>query len=56
MTYNLRDDIIKSNILTKAQIKFLEYCKELGYGKVEVTVKNGEPVLGVEKERLLKFD
>ena len=31
--------------LTKAQTAFLAYCKSFGWGKLEVTVKNGEPVM-----------
>ena len=36
------DIVIK---LTKAQTSFLAYCKSFGWGKLEVTVKNGEPVM-----------
>ena len=31
--------------LSKAQMAFFEYCKEFGYGNLEVEVKNGEPVM-----------
>ena len=31
--------------LTKAQLNFLEYCEKFGWGTLEVTVKNGEPVM-----------
>ncbi len=31
--------------LSKAQIAFLEYCKEFGWGNLEVEVKNGQPVM-----------
>ena len=31
--------------LTIAQQNFLKYCKQFGWGKIEVTVKNGEPVM-----------
>ena len=31
--------------LTKSQKAFLEYCKEFKWGKVEVTVKAGQPVM-----------
>ena len=31
--------------LTAAQKAFLAYCKEFGWGKLEVTVKKGEPVM-----------
>ena len=39
------NSIIKITELTKSQRGFLEYCKNFGWGKVEVTVKNGEPVM-----------
>ncbi len=44
--------------LTKAQIKFLEYCKEFGWGKLEVTIKNGEPVMSniVIRDSVLRHD
>ena len=46
----------KEEKLTKAQKAFLDYCKQLGYGKLEVTVKDGQPVLAVKREELIKFD
>ena len=42
--------------LTKAQLNFLKYCKEFGWGKIEVTVKNGEPVMVVEIRKETKLD
>ncbi len=43
-------------ILSRTQKNFLAYCKQLGYGKLEVIIKDGEPVLAVKKEELIKFD
>jgi hypothetical protein len=42
--------------LTKAQIAFLEYCKEFGWGRLEVTIKNGEPTIARIVEQTVKFD
>ncbi|MBU1067027.1 hypothetical protein KKE60_04540 [Patescibacteria group bacterium] len=36
--------------LTKPQTDFLEFCMKYGWGKLEVTVKNGEPVFSRELE------
>ena len=35
----------KTEDLTKAQKNFIEYCKKFGWGKVEVIVKDGQPVM-----------
>ncbi len=43
-------------VLTKSQIAFLEFCKRFGWGKLEVTVKNGEPVMSRELEHDHKHD
>ncbi len=42
--------------LSKAQQNFLEFCKEFGWGKLEVEVKHGEPVLSREIEHAHKHD
>ena len=42
--------------ITKVQASFLEFCKEFGWGKIEVTVKNGEPVMSKEIVREHKHD
>lgn len=42
-----KDDKCATNInkeLTKAQQDFLDFCKELGYGKAEVLIRDGQPV------------
>jgi len=36
---------LKTTELTKSQAAFIEYCKEFGWGKLRVIVKNGEPVM-----------
>ena len=56
MTNNPKCDNVRIDTLTKAQLNFLNYCKELGWGKVEVVIKGGEPVLATKKEEYLKFD
>lgn len=41
---NLRNNVsLKKEELTEAQLHFLACCRELGWGKMEVTVQNGEP-------------
>jgi len=42
--------------LTKTQKSFLEFCKEFGWGKLEVDVKHGEPVMSHEIEHDHKHD
>ena len=37
--------------ITEAQADFLKTCKEIGWGKLEVTVQNGEPAYSRELER-----
>lgn len=31
--------------LTPAQKNFITYCKKFGWGKLEITVKDGQPVM-----------
>ncbi len=33
-----------SQILTKAQKSFLEDCEKFGWGKIQVDIKDGQPV------------
>ena len=42
--------------LTKAQKNFLDYCKQFGWGKLEVTIKNGEPVMVSPIKQDIKLD
>ena len=48
--------------LTKTQSEFLAFCEDFGWGKLEVSIKNGEPVMAapVVKEGVVqhyrKFD
>lgn len=37
--------------ITETQKNFLEFCKEFGWGKLEVTIHNGEPCYSKELER-----
>ena len=39
------EKLVYNKELSKTQLNFLEYCEKFGWGKLEVTVKNGEPVL-----------
>jgi len=43
LTNSEKCDINKSKELTEAQLDFLEVCQQLGWGKIELTVQNGEP-------------
>lgn len=36
--------------------KFLEFCKQFGWGKLEVTIVKGEPVLSKEIEHTHRHD
>lgn len=47
---------LKTVEVTQAQLSFLEFCKEYGWGRLEVTVKNGEPVMSREVVRDHKHD
>ena len=42
--------------LSKPQVAFLEYCKEFGWGKLEVTVKDGIPVMITPIKQDIKLD
>ncbi len=42
--------------VTKTQADFLEFCKEYGWGKLEVTIVKGEPVASKELERTHRHD
>ena len=46
MTNKDSNAILNIDALSKAQLAFLEFCKEIGWGKFEVEVRNGEPVMG----------
>ena len=34
--------------ISEAQKNFLEFCEEFAWGKLEVSIKNGQPVLSKE--------
>jgi len=42
--------------LSKTQLNFLEFCKQYGWGKIEVKIKNGEPCMSREIEHDYKHD
>lgn len=54
MTNNKSDVIVKE--ISKTQADFLEFCKEYGWGKLEVSVVRGEPVASKELERTHRHD
>jgi len=31
--------------VSKAQLNFINFCKEFGWGEIKVVVRNGEPVM-----------
>jgi len=37
-------DSVKTIEVTEAQFRFLLFCKQFGWGKLEVDVKDGQPV------------
>ena len=42
--------------ISETQKKFLDFCEEFGWGKLEVTIKNGQPTFSKELERTHKHD
>ena len=42
--------------LTKCEKDFLAFCQEFGWGKIEVTIKNGQPVMASPIKQDYKFD
>ncbi len=42
--------------LTKAQRGFLQYCLKFGWGKLEVIIKDGQPVMVTPIKQDVKFD
>ena len=56
MTESEKGDITNNKELSKTQLNFLEFCKRFGWGKVEVTVVNGEPVGSKELEKTHRHD
>ena len=42
--------------ITKAQENLLKLCKDCGWGKIEVTVKNGQPVMAIIIKQEVKLD
>ena len=55
MTHSIIDKLDIEEV-TEAGRRFLSYCKKFGWGKLEVTVKNGEPVMSRELEHDHKHD
>lgn len=42
--------------VTKPQRNFIDYCKEFGWGTVEVTIKDGQPVMVSPIKPVKKLD
>ncbi len=42
--------------LSKAQQNLIDYCLKFGWGKLEVTIKDGQPVMVVEIRKETKLD
>ena len=40
-----KHDIIETKGLTKSQKDLLEYCQKIDWGRIEVIVKDGQPVM-----------
>ena len=49
-------NISKIENMTKTQLNFLTFCKEFGWGKVEVIVKDGQPVMVSPIKQDFKLD
>ena len=56
MTNAMASDKIKFEELTKAQKALIDYCMELGWGKFEIIVKDGEPVMVISSQKDIKLD
>ena len=56
MTNRKEGAYTKKEELSKTQLNFLNFLKEYGWGKVEVTIVNGEPVGTKEIERTHRHD
>ena len=54
MTNNNNGGIVKE--ISKTQADFLEFCEEYGWGKLEVTIRDGEPVASKELEKTHRHD
>lgn len=47
----------ESIVLTPVEIRFIEFCRELGYGELErIVVRNGEPLEVEVARRKIRFD
>lgn len=56
MTNSDNSDNLAKVEISKTQKSFLDFCKEYKWGKLEVTVKNGEPVFSKELVKEHKHD
>lgn len=42
--------------LTETDLRFVEFCRELRWGKVEVVIKDGVPVMATVVRHDFRFD
>ena len=56
MTSSDRSAITDNKELSKAHLSFIVFCKKFGWGKLEVTVKNGEPCMVSPIKQDFKMD
>ena len=56
MTVHPICDTDNNSNLSKSQKALLDYIENFGWGKIEVTVKNGQPVMVKEIEKVVKLD
>jgi len=56
LTNTANGDINQTSKLTLAQKNFLDFCRRVGWGVIEVKVKDGQPVMGSIIRQEEKFD
>lgn len=56
LTNTEKSGSVKLEDFTKAQLNFIEYCKKFGWGKLEVIIKDGQPVMVSPIKQDIKLD
>jgi len=56
LTSSDKSAITDNKELSKAHLSFIVFCKKFGWGKLEVTVKNGEPCMVSPIKQDFKMD
>ena len=41
---------------SKADLKFIAFCRDLGWGKIELLIKDGRPTMATIVRRDFRFD